>query len=128
MQIDHQQADQSDGDVDEKDESPMQVADDQAAGDGPEHGTDQGGNGDEAHGANQFGFGERPHQGQAADRNHHGSANALQNAESDQQVDVAGHAAEERTQREDTDRGREDATGAEAIGHPTADGNEYREA
>ena len=58
MQIDHVQADQADRDVHEEDDAPVKVADDQAAGDGSEHGADQAGDGDEAHGADQFGFGE----------------------------------------------------------------------
>ena len=49
MQIDHQQTDQADRDVHEEDDSPVQVADDQAAGDGSEHRTDQGRYGHEAH-------------------------------------------------------------------------------
>ena len=37
-------------------------------------------------------------------------------------------AAQERAEREDADGGGEHAARAEAVGHPAADGNEYREA
>jgi len=49
MEIDQDQACESDRDVEEKDIAPMQVTDDEAAGDGPQHGRHQGGDGDEAH-------------------------------------------------------------------------------
>ncbi len=68
VQIDQIQTDQADGDVDEEDHPPVKVADDQAAGDGSEHGADQTGDGDEAHRADEFGFGEGPHEREAADR------------------------------------------------------------
>jgi hypothetical protein len=58
MQVDHDQADEADGNVEEEDDAPVEVADDEASGDGAEHGSDQRGDGDEAHGADEFGFGE----------------------------------------------------------------------
>jgi len=61
MQIDQDQADDPDGKIDEKYESPVEISDDQAAGDRPEHGADQSGNGDKAHGADELGFGEGSH-------------------------------------------------------------------
>src|SRR5271163_2002163 len=128
MQIDEQQAGEADRDIHEEDEAPMQVSDDQSAGNRSQHGADQCRNSYKAHGANKFGLGKGPHQGQAADRHHHGSAAALQHAKGDQQMDVAGHATEKRTQREKADSGCENAAGSEAIGHPAADGNEDGEA
>ena len=41
MQIDHQQTDEADRNIHEKDESPMKVSDDQTAGDRSQHGADQ---------------------------------------------------------------------------------------
>jgi len=41
MQIDHHQAQQADGNIQEKDDAPVSVADNQAAGDGAEHGRNQ---------------------------------------------------------------------------------------
>ena len=73
------QADQADRDVDEENDAPVKIADDQPADERPQHRTDQAGNGDEAHGADQFRFGKRPHHRQTSHRQHHGAAAALQN-------------------------------------------------
>src|SRR5271168_431909 len=51
VEIDQDQADKSDGNIDEENEPPVQVTDDESASDGSEHGADQSRNGDEAHGA-----------------------------------------------------------------------------
>ncbi len=88
------QADEADRNVDKKDHAPVEMSDDQAADDGPEHRTDQTGYRDEAHGAHKFGFCERSHHGQPADRQHEGAAAALQDAGGNQEMDVAGDAAE----------------------------------
>ena len=74
MEIDHDEADEADGDIEEEDDAPVEVADDEAAGDGAEHGRDERGDGDEAHGADEFGFGEGADQREPADRDHHGAA------------------------------------------------------
>src|ERR1017187_1653517 len=89
MQMDEDQACEADGDIEEEDEAPVQIADDEASGDGSEHRSYQGRDGDEAHGADEFGFGECSHQGEPADGDHHRSAAALQDAARDQQVNVA---------------------------------------
>ena len=128
MQIDHEQTDEADRKVHEKDDSPVKISDDQAAGDGSEHGTNQTRDGDEAHGADEFGLGKRPHQGEPAHGHHHGSAAALQDAARDQHMDVARYAAEKRPQGEEADRGREHPARSESIRHPAADRNEDREA
>src|ERR1700733_10930634 len=106
----------------------MKISDDQSAGDWAEHGADQSGNGNEAHGADEFGFGECAYESEAADGNHHRSAAALQNAACDEQMKIAGDAAEERSERENSDGRAENAAGAEAVGHPSADGNKNGEA
>ena len=89
MQINQDQAGDPDRQIGEKDESPVEISDDQAADDGPEHGADQSGYGDEAHGADEFGSGESSHQGEAAHRDHHGAAAALQHATGDKEMNVA---------------------------------------
>ena len=94
MAVDQVQADQADRDVHEEDQSPVKIRDDQAARDRTQHRADQTGNRDETHGPDQFGFSEGAHHGQTADRDHHGSAAALQDAAGHQHVNVAGDAAE----------------------------------
>src|ERR1700683_2465524 len=101
MTMDEIQTEQADRHVDEEDDSPVKVADDEPAGDGPEHRANQRRYGDEAHGADQLRFGERPDHREAADGHHHGSAEALEDAASHEDVDVARDAAENRTQREE---------------------------
>ncbi len=126
--VDEIEANEADGNVDEENQAPVEIADDEAAGDGAEHGTDEAGNGDEAHGANEFGLGKGAHHGEAANGDHHGAAAALQNAAGDEGVDVGGNAAQEGAEREDADGGGEDFAGAVAISHPAADGDEDGEA
>src|ERR1700686_4785931 len=77
MQIDQTQPDEPDWEVDEKDDSPMKISDDQAPGYGPEHGTDQAWDGDEAHGADEFGLRKRPYHGEPSYGHHHRSSAAL---------------------------------------------------
>ena len=77
VQVNHEQTGEANRNIHEENKSPVKVSDDQATGDRSEHGTNQTGDGDEAHGADQFGLGERPHHGEPADGNHHGSAAAL---------------------------------------------------
>jgi hypothetical protein len=93
MQIHQNQADQTDGNVEEEDHPPVKIGDDQTAGDGPEHGSDQGRYGNETHGAEKIGFGERPHQSQPSYGHHHGAAAALQDAAGNEHMDVARYAA-----------------------------------
>ena len=50
VKIDQHQAGEANGKVDEKDDAPREVSDDEAAGDGPEHGADEAGDGNEGHG------------------------------------------------------------------------------
>src|ERR1035441_3188360 len=83
MQIDHAQTDEADRKVHEKDDSPMKISDDQAAGDGSEHGTNQSWDSYEAHGADEFGLSERPYHGEPSHRHHHGPSAALQDAARD---------------------------------------------
>jgi hypothetical protein len=58
-------SDEADAKVYEKDNPPVRISDDQATGDGSEHGTDQTCDGDEAHGSDQFGLGKRSHYGES---------------------------------------------------------------
>ena len=128
VEVDHDEAGDADGDVEKEDDAPMEVVDDEAAGDGAEHGGDERGNGDEAHDADEIGLGEGSDQGESAYRDHHGAAHALHDAECDQQMNVGGDAAEKRAQREDADGRGKHAAGSEPVGHPAADGNEDGEA
>src|SRR5439155_22187316 len=97
MPMDQIQTEQANRQVDEKDDSPMKVPNNETAGDGPEHGANQTGYGNEAHGADKLRFGECPHHGEPAHRQHHGAAAALQDAAGDEDVDVARNAAEKRS-------------------------------
>ena len=90
------QPEQANRQVDEKDDSPMKVPNDQTAGDGPEHRANQPGYGNEARRADEFRFCERPHHGEPAHGQHHGAAAALQDAARDEDVDIARNAAEKR--------------------------------
>ena len=94
MEIHQNQAGEADGKVDEEDDSPVEVGDDKTAGDGPEHGADQAGDGDEGHRPDELRFGEGSHQGEASDGNHHGPAATLNNAAGDQSVNVGAEPAE----------------------------------
>src|ERR1700679_629009 len=127
MPVDHVKAAQADRYVDEENDAPMKIPDDEAAEQGPEHGSDQAGNGDEAHGRDEFGFRKGADQGDPSDGQHHGAAAARQHAEGHEPVDVARDAAEKRAERENADRRREYTPRAETVGHPAADGDEYGE-
>ncbi len=104
MPIDQDEAAQADRNVDEENHAPMKVADDGAAEYRSQHGADQSRNGDKAHGIDELGFRKGTHHGDAAHRNHHGAAAALQDAARHQQVNVAGNSAEQRAERKDADR------------------------
>ena len=128
MEIDHQQPGYADGNVYEENVSPIEIAKDYAAEQGPEHRPDQRGDGDKTHDADQLGFRERPHQRQAAYGNHHRAAATLQKPAGNQQVNVARNSTEKGTQGEKADSGREDVARAETVGHPSADGNKHSKA
>src|SRR5713226_6991463 len=127
MPMGEYQAAQADGYVDEENDAPMKISDDQAAEDRPEHGADQTRHGDEAHGADELGFGKGADHGEPSYGEHHRAAAALQHPEGHQPVDVGRDAAEKGAEREDADRGCKYAPRAETIGHPPADGDEYGE-
>ena len=128
MQVDQPKTDQADRQVHEKNDAPMKVADDHAAGNRAEHWTNQAGDGHEAHGADEFGLGKRPYHSEPAHRHHHGATAALQDAAGDQQMDVVRYAAQKRAEGEEADGGRENPARSEPIRHPAADGNEDRQA
>src|SRR6266404_7458206 len=127
MPLGQHQAAQADGYVDEEYDAPMKISDDQAAEDRPEHGSDQARHGDEAHGADELGFGEAADHDEPSDGHHHRAAEALQHTAGHEPVDVGRDAAEKRAEGEDADRGCEYPPRTEAIGHPSADGDEYGE-
>ena len=118
---------QPDGQIDKKDNAPMQVAHDQPTGDGSEHRAHQSGDGDEAHGADEFRLGKGPHEGEPADGHHHGSAAALQDAAGDENGEIASQTAEQRPQGEKPDGAGKYPARAETIRHPSADRNEDRQ-
>ena len=124
VEVDHDQAEEADGDIEEEDDAPVEVIDDEAAGDRTEHRADQGGDGDEAHHADEFMFGKGADQCETSDGNHHGAAAALEHTAEDELMDVGGDAAEQGAKGEDADGGGEDVASAEAVGHPAADGDE----
>src|ERR1700722_1258793 len=128
MQVNHIQTGEADRKVHEKYDSPVKISYDESARDGPEHGTDQTGDGDEAHRADELRFRERPDHGEAAHRYHHGSPATLQNAARHQQMDVTRYTAQKRPNGKEADRGREYAARSKSIRHPTADRNEDCEA
>ena len=126
VEIDHNQPDNANGNVQEEDDAPMEVTDDQAARNGPEHGRNQGGNRDEAHNANQVGLGERAHQREPANRHHERAAHALQRCGRRRGDGCCCREPQSNEPKsEQTDGGGEDAARSEAIGHPAADRNEY---
>src|SRR5579863_1430072 len=53
MPVDHVKTGEANRQIHEKDDAPVQIPDDQAAGDGSEHRADQPRDGDEAHGADK---------------------------------------------------------------------------
>src|ERR1700722_3884007 len=88
MQIHHKQTDDPYWNVHEENKSPVQIADDQSAGNRSQHGANQSGNRYEAHDPNEFGFGKRSNQRKPAHGHHHRSAASLQNAASHQQMNI----------------------------------------
>ena len=114
--------------VDEENPAPRIVRHDEAADRRPDHRTQHRGHGQIRHRGDQLGFGDGLQNDQAADRDHHGAAEALQNTRGDQLRQRLRQSAEHRASREDDDRGAEDRARAESIRHPSADRNEDGEA
>ena len=54
VQVNQDQTGEANRNIHEENQPPVQVSDDESAGDWSQHGADQTGDGDEAHGANQF--------------------------------------------------------------------------
>ncbi|CAL4868977.1 hypothetical protein MMA231_03267 [Asticcacaulis sp. MM231] len=88
VETDEQKAQDADRNIDEEDDPPVQVVNDQAADQRPQHRRYQGGHGDEAHGAHQIGLGKGAHHDEPTDGRHHGAAHALQDAAGHQHVNV----------------------------------------
>ena len=128
MQIDEDQARESNRNIQEENDAPVKIADDQASGDRSEHGRHQGWYGNKAHGAQKIRLGECSHQGEPAHRHHHRAAATLQDAAGDQQMDVARYSAQKGPEGENADRRCEYAPGSEPVRHPATDWDEDRQA
>jgi hypothetical protein len=89
VQIDENQADQTDRNVEKEDDPPVEISNNQAARDGTKHRSNQGRYGDKTHGAEEVGFVEGSDQGETAYRHHHGATESLQDAACDEYVNVA---------------------------------------
>ena len=74
------QAQNRDRHVDPEDPAPVEIGGDEAAEQGPDHGSDQGRHGEPGHRPHHLGLGDRAQQDQAPDRHHHRPAQALQDA------------------------------------------------
>src|SRR3984957_603943 len=121
MQMNEDQTRESNWNIKEDDDGPVKIADDETSGDGSEHGRHQSRDRNKAHGAQKIRLGKGSHQGEPAHGHHHRAAAALQDAERDQQMDVAGYPAQKGAEGEETDRRRKYTTGSEAVRHPAAD-------
>ena len=97
------------------DEAAERRADDEGGEAGP---------GDVGDGLGELVFGGGAEDDEAADGNHHGSADALQDAHEGELGEGVGGGAEQGGEGEDGDGGGEDGAGAEAVGDPAADGDE----
>src|SRR5580692_1159077 len=98
MPVNQIQAEQSDRQINEKDDPPMKIPDDEAASDRPKHRANQTGYRDKTHRTNEFRFGERSYHGKSPHGNHHGPSAPLQHPAGNKNVNVARNAAEKRTQ------------------------------
>jgi len=127
MQIHHDQAQQADGNIEEKNYSPVRVAHNQSAGDRPQHRRHQSRNRNKAHHAQQVRPGKGPHQRQPAYGHHHGPAHALDDAAGNEQMNVAAQPAEQRPQCEQPNGRSKYAPCSKPVCHPSADGNKHRE-
>ena len=124
---DQDDAEDADGNVDVENGAPGEIIDDEAADRRAEDGAEQGGGGEPGHGGDQLAFWHGAQEDQAADRDHHGAAHALEDAGGDEFAERVRLAAEDRAKGEDDDGQAEDVLGAEAVGDPAAGGDEHRE-
>src|ERR1700689_3103481 len=93
VQENQDQTHQSNWNIQEEDDPPMKITDDEAPGDGAQHGSDQGWHGNKAHHAQQVRLGKCSHQSQPAHGNHHRSAATLQDSTPNEQMNVARYSA-----------------------------------
>jgi len=93
---------------------------DQAADGRAEKRSDEGRDDDEVHRPQQFALSEGSHDRQSSDRRHEGRAGALKNSSEDHLLRALGQSAQDRRDREYSDRGGEDLSGPVAIRHPSA--------
>ena len=80
VDADQDDAEQADGHDDGEDPAPIGVGDEKAPERRADDGADQGGDGQPGHGGDEFGLGNGAEQDQAADGDHHGAAEALDDA------------------------------------------------
>ena len=110
--------------VDEEDPVPAGVGGDEAAERRAEDEGGEAGPGDVGDGLGELVLGRVAQDDEAADGDHHGAAEALEDAHQGELGEGVGDAAEQGGEGEDGDGGGEDGAGAEAVGDPAADGDE----
>jgi len=113
-------ADEPDRHVDEEDPVPGEVGGDEAADRRPNDRADQGRHGHPHHGAEQCAAVDGAHQDEAADRRHHGAADALHDARHHEPGERARERAADRACDEHRDGGAEHRARAEPVGGPAA--------
>ena len=121
---DQDDAEDADGDVDVEYGAPGEIVDDEAADWRAEDGAEQGGGREPGHGGDELVFWHGAQEDQAADRDHHGAAHALEDTGGDEFAEGVRLAAQDRAEGEDDDGEAEDLLGAEAVGDPAAGGDE----
>ena len=128
VQIDHDQSDDADRHVHEKDHVPCRDRNDEAAQRRTNQRANQRRDRHKTHRAQQLGLGEGAHQRQPPNRHHHRPAHALQQPKHHQRRHAARKAAQDRANGENRDCAGKHPPRAEAIGHPPTRRNEYRKA
>ena len=103
---------------------PAEVGGDEAADGRADDQRGEAGPGDVGDGLGELVLGGGAEDDEAAYGDHHGSADALQDAQEGELGEGVGEAAEDGGEGEDCDGGGEDGAGAEAVGDPAADGDE----
>ena len=103
---------------------PARVGGDEAAERRTEDQRGESGPGDVGDGLGELVLGRVAQHDEAADRHHHGAAEALHNAHQGELCERVRQAAEQRGEREDPDRRGKDGARAKAVGDPAADGDE----
>ncbi len=84
--VDQEQAGQAERDIEKEDQPPVEVPDDQPAGQRTQHRSDERGDRHEGHRADQLRSREGPDHGEPAHGHHHRASHALQDSKRDQQA------------------------------------------